>query len=89
MKRKGEVYTVDARGIVLASAYDYFTDPKHKWFNAIDLKKRINSARTEKQILSVLDEIKPMNRGVLRDILRIKSEDFINAQEDLAVLEAF
>ena len=58
-------------------------------FDAIQLKQEAKQAKNYQKLSSTLAKIKPISRAETREIIKSKSEDLIEAQDDLADLEEF
>ena len=79
-------YVLDKRGIAFKAGYDYYREYS---FDAIQLKQEAKQAKNYQELNSTLAKIKPISRAKTRGIIKTKSEDLIEAQDDLADLEEF
>ncbi len=88
-KKLGDVYTVDSRGLILASTYEQFT--KNSW-NAINMLQDLDATEKIDEFVRILAMIQPISNSDIdqaRDTIKVRSNELIEAQKDLAILDTF
>jgi Ni,Fe-hydrogenase maturation factor len=89
IKKIGDLYTVDTRGIVLASTYEWYT--KNTW-NAIDMLRDLDSTDNITEYLKILAKIQSIPQPEIVKAtkeIKARADESIEAQKDLAVLDTF
>ncbi len=89
IKKVGDLYTVDTRGIVMASTYEWYT--KNTW-NALDMIRDLdttNNINEYEKVLAIIQPISDTEIDKARETIKVRAEEIIEAQKDLAVLDTF
>ncbi len=89
VKKVGDVYVVDKRGLIFAATYDYYD--KNSW-SVINLKQQLKQEKTVEGMIDLLAWIQPLTKADKEkaiEEIKAKSEELIEGEKDLATLEGF
>lgn len=81
---KDSVYQLDTRGLIFAGAYEVLNE---KSFTAIELKRKLDKAKTITEFNQILLEIKPLDSIVTSEIIK-KMDDLLEYEDDLKKIDA-
>ncbi len=89
VKKVGDVYVVDKRGLIFAATYDYYN--KNSW-SVINLKQQLKDEQSVSNMIDLLAWIQPLTKDekekAIKEI-KAMSQELIEAEKDLATLEGF
>jgi len=89
VKKVGDHYIIDKRGLILAATYEYYQE--NTW-SVISLKKQLKQLNKVEPMIELLAFIQPItkkDKEAAQQIIKNKADKLIKAEKTLATLEGF
>ena len=89
VKKIGDVYVVDKRGLILSATYDYYNE--NSW-SVINLKQQLKDEESVDRMIDLLGFIQPLTKEeknkAIKEIKAV-SKELIEGEKDIATLDGF
>lgn len=89
VKKVGDVYVVDKRGLILSATYDYYNE--NSW-SVINLKQQLKDEESVDRMIDLLGFIQPLTKEekekAIKEIKAV-SKELIEGEKDIATLDGF